>query len=223
MMDELTLSVEALPTQQLVAANRTLREFYGPGTLESWCRGGIIGVPPPHTPEQFRKWLVESMGGFPAPLRPLVTLVQNGAIPIMYAPGWLESERAWTREYLVLLTPISWYDDLMEQLNVLSDTTVINIVDAEFENITRKKERLTGVEIDRDTRKPSLVINDGPCKWFGLKYFDTSILPLVSKVVADDILGGYHCLTIWDKTPRLSTQIIKILAGFAYSYAKSRQ
>lgn len=213
---EPTLSTEPLMAPQLAAVNRTLGGFYGPGVLESWCKQHS-----PKTPAQFQTLLAEFVKGFPVQLEPLWQLVMSSAIPILYVPGWLESERTWTREYLVVMMPRNWYLDLMEQLNVLSESTVCNVVDAEFENITRKKERLGGMEIDKDVRKPSLVINDGDNKWFGMKYFDTSILPHVGKIVADEILSKYVCVTIWDKTPRLSTQIIKILASFAYTYNQS--
>lgn len=213
MDDDHSLATESLALPELISVNRTLGKFYGPGVLETWCKKNS-----PPTPGQFMSSLAEFMSHFPPPLEPLSRLVRLGAIPIIYVPGWLETERSWTREYLVVMVPREWYHDLMEQLTVLSETTICNVVDAEFENIIRKNERLTGIEIDKEKRRVSLVIRSEEI-WFGMKYFDTSIFPHVGKIISEDILAKYLCVTIWDKSPKLSTQILKIMAGFAQNYS----
>lgn len=211
-----SLIAEELPVRELISINKTLGQFLGPSALDQW-----LSKHPANTITELKDTLMEMTQRFPSPLAPLRQLIAASAIPIIYMPGWLENDDSYAREYLVLLIPRPWYDSLMELLITLSETTVSNIVDPEFENLTRKRERLSGVEIDTKARRVTMVLKSASDRWIGLKYFDTSMFPYLHKTLSERILQDYLCLTIWDKTPKLSTQILKVIAGFAGGVVKN--
>jgi len=90
---------------------------------------------------------------------------------------------------------------------------VSNLVDAEFENLTRRTERLKGTEMDKTARRLSQVVNTETVKFYGLKYYDTSFFQHIPKSVCNQLLNGYLCLSVWAVEPKAGGQVLETVVS----------
>lgn len=196
-----------------VTQHRIMTTYWGAESLEKLCERRSI-----QTVKQLQDELFLHFSSFPQELRqPFQSLLSGHVIPILYYPGWLDKERGWCREYIAMYIHHHHYKQYEELLFQHHETFGANIVDAEWENITRKTELYTGVEFDSGRRQPLLILDDTIIdgKWYAFKYYDTSALQKIGADASSSILKNYIFMNCWDLQPRVSRQLLLLLENTA--------